>query len=88
MTKKEKAIFQRYRERVSMEYRAFLKAKEAPEGALLASREKWQASADASATARAARRRSSINPSSVSSRRPRQSAVRKNAIRCRSSSSR
>lgn len=42
MTKKEKAIFQQYRERASVEYRACLKANDTPEDALLASREKWQ----------------------------------------------
>ena len=42
MKKKEKAIFQQYRERASVEYRACLKAKDTPEDALLASREKWQ----------------------------------------------
>ena len=42
MTKKEKAIFQRYRERVSSEYRAELKAVSAPTECVSAAREKWQ----------------------------------------------
>ena len=42
MTKKEKAIFQQYRERASMEYRACLKAVETPVEVLASAREKWQ----------------------------------------------
>ena len=42
MTKKEKAIFQQYRERVGAEYRANLKAANNPSECILAARDKWE----------------------------------------------